>query len=164
MPTAIEKQEITLTEAMRLTGYTKQNLQKLIEAGHLRRSDRAKFKLADLFGGVMAHLRSQRKTRDQTAAAQRLLEARATEIEQRTSIRAGKLMETDEHFAIMHMVFGALKATIESLPAQMTRDPDQRRRADKVVSQALARCAENLERLATAEEQTDEEEDDHEEA
>ncbi|WP_315792188.1 MULTISPECIES: hypothetical protein [unclassified Bradyrhizobium] len=163
MPTAIDKQEITLTEAMRLTGYTKQNLQKLIDAGHLKRSNRARFKLADLFSGVMNHLRSQRRTKEQTVAGQRLLEARATEIEQRTAIRAGKLMETDEHFAIMHMVFGALKATIESLPAQMTRDQDQRRRADKIVSQALARCAESLERLARAEEQSDhasEEEDD----
>ncbi|WP_316205922.1 hypothetical protein [Bradyrhizobium sp. SZCCHNR3058] len=161
MPTAIDKQEITLTEAMRLTGYTKQNLQKLIDAGHLKRSNRAKFKLADLFSGVMDHLRLQRRTKEKTVAGQRLLEARATEIEQRTAIRAGKLMETDEHFAIMHMVFGALKATIESLPAQMTRDPDQRRRADQIVSQALAKCSENLERLAREEEQAGEEDDQH---
>ncbi|WP_316192415.1 MULTISPECIES: hypothetical protein [unclassified Bradyrhizobium] len=161
MPTAIEKQEITLTEAMRLTGYTKQNLQKLIDAGRLKRSDRAKFRLIDLFGGVMAHLRAERKSNHQTVAAQRLLEARAIEIEQRTAVRAGRLMETDEHLAIMHMVFGAIKATIESLPAQLTRDPEQRRRADQIVSQALAKCSENLERLAREEEQAGEEDDQH---
>lgn len=164
MPTAIEKQEVTLAEAMRLTGYTKQNLQKLIEAGHVKRSDRAKFKLIDLFGGVMTHLRSQRKTTEQTVASQRLIEARAAEIELRTAVRAGKLMETEEHLAVMQMVFGALKVAIEALPSQIARDRDQRRLAEDAVSRALRQCASNLERLALDEEQAAEEDDDHDEA
>jgi hypothetical protein len=161
MTSRIEKQEVSLAEAMHLTKYTKQNLQKLIDAGHVRRKERATFELGNLFAGVMAHLRLERKTKAHSAAQERLIAARAEEVEMRNKVRSGELMPTKEHNEIFNEVFGVLKSNFMSLPSMIlaidTRyrsDRDLRQRAEQMTHNILNKCVDDFKRLS--DEQLDE--------
>jgi phage terminase Nu1 subunit (DNA packaging protein) len=148
MPTPIEKQRVSLSEAMRLTGYTKQNLQKLIDVGRIKRKDRATFELGDLFSGVMAHLRSERRANPKSPAQLRLLEAKALEVEMRNAVAAGDLISYSEHQEIFDIIVGAFKSSMLSIPARFSRDRAVRKQLDKYIFDALAQCSKDIMRLS----------------
>ena len=94
--------------------------------------------------GVAAYVRFVRgdkrnKTKD--ASQNRARDARATEIELRIATAERELIPLDEAIDIISVFLGSLRTSIDSIPAQISRDPEIRAKAKKVTDDILSKMA-----------------------
>lgn len=159
----IDKQTVTLAEAMALTGWTKQNLQRLIDAGLLKRKERATFELGNLFEAVMAHLRRGARKQNSPATIQ-LIEAKTAEVRLRTARAAREVILMEEHVGIVDTQAGDMIAMLnglasritlhQNLPSQFRTDRSlratMRKLIDSIIDEERTRLAERWAKMAEA--------------
>lgn len=153
MSSRIERQEVSLQEALSLTKYSRNTLQKLVSDGHITRKQRATFELGPLFQGVMEHLRAEKKNTPKSAAQERLIAARAKEIEMRNKLREGEVMLSKDVMDYFTEIFGMLKVHVQSMPAMVLNlDPayrnngDMRRRAQEIADDVCSKISAGFQR------------------
>lgn len=137
---------VSTTEAGRRLGITGQAIRNLIADGYIQRTAGG-VKSDDAFNGYIRFLKDSDRRTTKSAAESRVRDARAREIELRTAREEGELIPTEEALAYVQAVVGALISRMNGLPAQITRDLDERRRIeamlDGVRAEVAAICAEH---------------------
>lgn len=137
MPRDYKSTEITLADAVAITGYTKTTIHKLVASGFISKAARGTYVLGDVVAGVIKNLNSQRKASTQTTAQMRIQKARAIEIEIRNARAIGRVVELEEVLAAFDDAFVPIKIGLEGLGAQITRDPELRRKIDKATNDLM---------------------------
>lgn len=138
--------KITLGELCSLTGFSKTWINRLAADGYFKAEGHGVYKLGAVINGLLKHAKGKRKTAPQADASRRLMLARAAEIEQRTALEASTLMYSADHRAILDLLIGGLRAEIESLPAQLTRDRVLRGEYEEKINTMMGRLSDRWER------------------
>ena len=84
--------------------------------------------------GYIKFLKDEERRWSKSEVASRVQEARASEIEQRTARDGKTLIHRDELFAVVDEILGGLKSDLYGLPARVTRDMEQRRQIETIMT------------------------------
>lgn len=141
---------ISLADAAKLVGRSKQWVNTLEREGWVKKEGRGLYRLTELVQGYARYLTEQRKSASKNAAQTRLQEARAAAIEQRTARDEHLLIDTNEAIAVLDEIIGGLRSELDGLPARWTRDVDKRRELEALLNDTFRRAAERLEQKASA--------------
>lgn len=134
-----EKTEVSATVLGLAIGVTRKRVEQLAADGVIARLGKGRFPLLAGVAGYIEWLKSDQRNASKSAAASRINDARAAEIEQRTSERKKRLkIEASEHaLAVIDEFGGPLKADLMSMPARWTADIALRRRIEDDVDAAF---------------------------
>lgn len=144
-----EKQEntsgtIPISQAALLLMISDERVRQLVKSGYIERPQRGRVPLVGAVQGYIRFLREEERRSTKSAADNRVREARAKEIELRTAREAGELVPLEEAVAYVQSVVGTLMSRLNGLPAQITRNLDERRRIadmlDGIRSEVAAVC------------------------
>lgn len=100
-----------------------------------------RYALVDVVQGYIRFRDDVEKRATKTAAATRISDARAREIELRTAIREGHLIDLDEAIEAVEELMGLLRSELSGLPARCTRDLQVRRTIETARNDILERIA-----------------------
>jgi hypothetical protein len=125
--------KIAADAAASLIGVTPRRLQQLVADGWIVRTTPGEYTIANVVQGYIRFMKEGRRT-SKGAAEKRVLEARAREIELRTSRAEQQLVPADEAVAYVRMITEAVMSQLESLPEQFTADQDKRRRLQAAIA------------------------------
>jgi hypothetical protein len=143
--------EMTITDAGALLGVSDEWVRRLIGDGYIKRTERGTVLRDDVAAGYIRWLKDEDRRSSKTASASRRDEARTREIEQRIAERDGRLIDLEEHEAVLDEIVGTLKAGLVGLPASVTRDLELRAKietaVDGILTDASARLAKRGEEL-----------------
>ncbi|MBI1649866.1 hypothetical protein [Hyphomicrobium sulfonivorans] len=132
--------------AAALIRVTLRRLQQLVAEGWIKK-EAGHYTIRGVVHGYLNFLDSVRERATKNEADNRVRAARAREIELRTAREESELIPTDEAVAYTQAVVGALISRMNGLPAQITRDLNERRRIeamlDKIRSEVAAVSAEH---------------------
>jgi hypothetical protein len=125
-------------------------LNQLERAGWIQKVSRGKYSIVAAVQGYIRFLKDEARSQTKSASASRVQDARAREIELRTSREEAKLIETEEAISFVDDVLGGMKPDIYSIPARVTRDLDLRRKITTEIDDAFRRAADRYEQEASA--------------
>ncbi len=94
---------------------------------------------------IVTHLRDKVRRGSKSAAENRLVEAKAKALEQRTAREAGLLAPVTEWRDAMSLVVGRIVAGLVQLPPRFTRDIGERRRLETEINQLRTDAADWME-------------------
>ncbi|HEV8503706.1 MAG TPA: hypothetical protein VGR63_19195 [Casimicrobiaceae bacterium] len=109
-----------------------------------------RYALVDVVQGYIRFRDDVEKRQTKTAAATRISDARAREIELRTAIREGRLIDLDEALEAVEDLVGLLRSELSGLPARCTRDLQLRRTIETARNDILDRIADLATQKAAA--------------
>jgi len=109
-----------------------------------------RYALVDVVQGYIRFRDDAEKRATKTAAATRISDARAREIELRTAIREGRLIDLDEALEAVEDLIGLLRSELSGLPARCTRDLQLRRTIETARNDILDRIADLATQKAAA--------------
>jgi hypothetical protein len=109
-----------------------------------------RYALVDVVQGYIRFRDDAEKRATKTAAATRISDARAREIELRTAIREGRLIDLDEALEAVEDLIGLLRSELSGLPARCTRDLQLRRTIETARNDILDRIADLAAQKAAA--------------
>lgn len=141
---------ISLADAARLVGKSKQWINKLVRDGYVRRLDRGRYKPSDVAQGCLSFLTDEQRRASKSGTLAQVQAARAREIELRMARADHEIVELDEVIGVLDEVVGGLKADLDGLAASVTRDAVLRAVIEAKVDEILKRAAEGLEQKARA--------------
>ncbi|WP_456722179.1 hypothetical protein [Bradyrhizobium sp. USDA 4350] len=112
----------------------------LVNEGALPRNDDGSFDLDACRIAYIRYLRSEDRRGTKSATANRVQEARAKEIEQRTLKDANKLVDLESVQAAVADIIGTYRFELTGVPAASTRDLAVRAEIEKHLNDAIDRC------------------------
>jgi hypothetical protein len=124
---------VTAAEAGARMGTSQQWVLELIKQGYVNRAPGGGVVLAEAMAGYIKWLKDDQRRATKSGAESRVRDARAREIELRTARDEQELIPTEEAVAYAQTVVGALVSRLNGLPAQFTRDLDERRRLEAAI-------------------------------
>ena len=124
---------MTYADAGARMGTSSQWVLELIKQGYVNRAPGGGVVLAEAMAGYIKWLKDEQRRSTKTAGDTRVRDARAREIELRTARDEQELIPTEEAVAYAQMVVGALVSRLNGLPAQYTRDLDERRKLEATI-------------------------------
>lgn len=90
-------------------------------------------------------LRSEERRASKSVAESGLRAARQREVELRVAMMDRRLIDIDEHDAILDEVVGAVREKFGAMPARYARDPGRQRQLEDAVNTTLCEIADLLE-------------------
>jgi phage terminase Nu1 subunit (DNA packaging protein) len=136
---------ITLADAARLIGRSKQWVNTLERRGYIRKLDRGLYAAADVVQGYARSIAEDKRSTEKSAAEARLIEAKARSLELRTQREQGALAPLQEWYDGMSMITGKVVAALVGLPARFTRDIGERQRLETEINRIRTDVADWLE-------------------
>lgn len=127
-----QRPHITAEVAAALIRVTSRRLRQLTAEGWVKK-EAGQYTIRGVVHGYLDFLDSVREKAAKSAADNRVRDARAREIELRTAREESELVPTEEAVAYTQAVVGALISRMDGLPAQITRDLDERRRIEAML-------------------------------
>jgi hypothetical protein len=100
------------------------------------------FSLVENVQGYIRFLRDEHRRQNMSAAASRISDARAKDIEVRTQQRLSRLVPLESYEEMIDNIAGVVRAEFAGLPATCTRDLTMRRIIEREVNARLKRIAE----------------------
>jgi hypothetical protein len=131
---------VTTATVVDLLMLSRQRLAQLEGEGRLQRAGPDKWHTVNTVRAYIVFMRDAARM-NSGAANNRLREARAVEIEQRTAERLGKVCPIEDVGSLVDFLAGATRSEFGSLPARVTRDLGLRQVIEREVNCALARIA-----------------------
>lgn len=122
----------------------------LVNEGALPRNDDGSFDLDACRVAYIRYLRSEDRRGTKSATANRVQEARAREIEQRTLKDANKLVDLESVQAAVADIIGTYRFELTGVPAASTRDLTIRAAIEKHLNDAIDRCRQRFEQVGDA--------------
>ena len=147
MTNITKNSEVSLEALAEIASCSKSWLTKLARDGYFKSERRGYYRKDNVIAGLLKHAKESNKPAP-TPAMTKYHEARARQTEQRTAIEARKLISFEEHLAIFDIVLGTLKSRIESVPAQVTRDIQLRRKFEAALSDAFKWCSDRFAQMS----------------
>lgn len=121
---------------------TPRRLQQLTTEGWIKREGRGQYTIKDVVQGYIAFKDDLLRKAEKNATENRIRDARAREIELRTAREEGALIPTDEAVAYTQAIVGELISHMNGLPAQITRNLDERRKIEAMLDRIRKKVAE----------------------
>ncbi|MGA0615936.1 hypothetical protein [Paracoccus sp. KR1-242] len=137
------QQPITLsvTEIAAMTGRTVRWVQNLAKDQAIEKDGRGKYRLASVLAGLVSHYEAIIEKGSKSAAASRVTDARAEEIELRLAERRRDLIPQEDALAVVDLVAGEVNKQFTGLPARITRDVRLRRDIEAKLNEAKQKIA-----------------------
>jgi hypothetical protein len=135
---------MTAEMAGRLLMKTGERIRQLVREGWIPKHGsgaNTRYALVDVVQGYIRFRDDVERRQTKTAAATRISDARAREIELRTAIREGRLIDLDEATEAVEDLVGLLRSELSGLPARCTRDLQVRRTIETARNDILDRIA-----------------------
>jgi len=139
---------ITTEQAGRLLMISAERVRQLTKEGWIPKAGRDSYIGADVVQGYIRFRDSEDRRANKTSVETRVRDARAEEISLRVGLRAGQLISHIEHIAIVDELCSLVRTEVQSLPARLTRDLQERRRIEQAVYELLTRLAARAEKMA----------------
>lgn len=114
-------------------------IRQLARAGHIARAGHGRFILVTAVQGYIKFLKEAEQRASKSTAENRVRDARAAEIERRMAREDRQIVDLDEAMGTLEDISGLMLAALGSLPAQITRNPSERRRIENIVHAAQER-------------------------
>jgi hypothetical protein len=124
---------IPMAQAALLLMISDERVRQLQRGGYIPRAEKGRVPLVGAVQGYIRFLKDEERRSQRTAAESRVRDARAREIELRTARDEQELIPAEEAVAYAQEVFGQLVSRLNGLPAQFTRDLDERRRLEAAI-------------------------------
>lgn len=128
-------------EIAALAGRTDRWVRGMAQAGHFEKDARGKYKLGGLIRGLIDHYEAIIEKGSKSAAASRVTDARADEIELRLAERRRDLIPQEDAIAVVDLVAGEVNKQFTGLPARITRDVRLRRDIEAHLNEAKQKIA-----------------------
>jgi hypothetical protein len=119
--------------AAALIKVTPRRLQQLTAQGWIKKESRGQYTVVAVVHGYLAFRDDEERNAAKTAADSRVRDARAREMELRIAREEKELIPTVEALTFLQAVVGMLISRLIGLPAQITRDRDERRRIEAII-------------------------------
>jgi hypothetical protein len=148
MTQQIDQGTISTATLAKLLMLTPRSVNRLAADGHIPRATPKTFALAPAVQAYIKYLQADRKNQTQTAAANRVAEARALEIERRLAREDRLIITLEESMLHGDTLIGMFLASLSSLPARITRNLPERRRIELIIDQERQRLADEFDRMA----------------
>ena len=136
----IAASEITGTALAAVFGLSLRRVQQLAADGTIPR-DGDLFRLGEAVQAYVKWIKASQERSKPSEARERLLLARATQIEMANRERSHALIDTEEALAAVDEVVGAYRTELGGLPARLTRDLDRRDEITKEIDGLLGRVS-----------------------
>jgi uncharacterized coiled-coil protein SlyX len=134
-------QLITSGLAARLLMVSPERVRQLSKEGWIEKQGRDQFYLVDVVQGYIRFRNDSERRATKSAAANRVSDARAREVELRIAERERRLVELSEMIALADKLVGMFRAELSGLPARVTRDLQIRRTIETAINDILDRIA-----------------------
>lgn len=132
---------ITTDQAAKLLMISTERVRQLSRTGHIPKVSRGRFHLVAVVQGYLKYLKDDERRASISAAESRVRDARAAEIERRMAREDREIIAMEEAMGTLDEMVGLMLATLNSLPAMITRNPRERRRIEDIVHRAQGRLA-----------------------
>lgn len=109
-----------------------------------------RYRLLDVVQGYIRFRDDEDRRQNKSAASSRITDARSREVELRTAIREGKLIELDESLSAIEELVGQFRLHLSGLPARVTRDLTFRRTIETAINDILAQLSDVATERASA--------------
>lgn len=131
--------------AAKLIMCTPEWLRRLTKDGWIKKVAKDQYRIVDVVQGHINYLKDENRKATKTAAASRVQDARATEIELRVARETNQMVDIDELDAILTDYVGAFRSDLSGVPAASTRDLALREIIEKNLNEAIERCRRGFE-------------------
>jgi phage terminase Nu1 subunit (DNA packaging protein) len=138
------------SEASVALSVSRSYLRDLEKSGAISREADGAFRLERVYRDYIAWLKDDNRRGKKTAAATRVSDARASEIELRVAERSAELVPMVEAMNCIDAVFGPLHGALSGIPSQVTRDLPLRRKIENAINAALGKAADAAREAAAA--------------
>ena len=132
---------LTTTEMVQVLGISKQRLSQLVHAGVVTPIKRGKYDAADTVQRYLAHRLDGVEKKRGAAKEDPLKVARTREVELRTMKMEREVVTLAEAMAAIDLVVGRFVASLDVLPAKITKNRDERERISGVFDNERSRLA-----------------------
>lgn len=122
--------ETTVEEGGQLIGTSGEWVRRLIIAGYIQRNERGNVTKEAVASGYVRFLQDEDRKSTKVAAESGLKQARQREVELRIAERERTVIDLAEHFAVVEELCGMFNASLNGLPARVTRDLPMRRKIE----------------------------------
>lgn len=117
-----------------------ERVRQLSRDGWIRKTGKG-YHLLDVVQGYIRFRDDADRRANKTAAASRVSDARAREIELRNAQREGRLIEIDDALDAVDKLVGTMRVELAGLPARVTRDLQLRRTIETAINDILQRIS-----------------------
>ncbi len=145
---ALRSARITTTVAAELLGVTSSRISQLTMSGVLPPKEGKWFSLADVVTAFVGNLRNDARRTTISASASRKDDARTREIELRIAEKEGRLIDLEEHDAILDEVISTVVVGLNSLAPRVTRNPAIRATIEQAVNAIRTELADKMQARA----------------
>jgi hypothetical protein len=133
---------VDITVLCQLLMMSRQRVNQLVADGWIKKQDRGQYGLVDSVQGYIRFLRDEHRRQNMSAAASRISDARAKDIEVRTALRLSHLVPREVYDEMIDGFAGVVRSEFAGVAATCTRDLPMRRIIDREVNARLRRVAE----------------------
>lgn len=130
-----------VTEIATMTGRTVRWVQMLAKEQSITKDGRGKYRLDSVLAALVSHYEAIIEKGSKSAAASRVTDARAEEIELRLAERRRDLIPQEDALAVVDLVAGEVNKQFTGLPARITRDVRLRREIEAKLNEAKQKIA-----------------------
>lgn len=142
---SIETIECNSAGGSKLLGITPQYFNKLVRDGWIKPVGKNRYRVVDVVQAYKAFLQDEHRRSQKSAAASRVQDARAAQIELHNARELGKLVETEDVLLWQAQILGTLRTELTGVPAAATRDREIRAEIEKHLNAAIERCRRSFE-------------------
>jgi phage terminase Nu1 subunit (DNA packaging protein) len=135
---------VGLDELTGWLGVSKQWVRHLANDGYVEKTSRNTYPLRKAVLGYISFLKDENRRKNKSAAAVRVQEARAEQIEVRTARELRQLIPREEAEALLQLVVGRLISELNGVPAQVTRDLNERAKIEAAIDGIRSKVAKQL--------------------
>jgi len=126
--------------AAKLLMVTPEWVRRLTKDGWIRKVAKDQYRIVDAVQGYINYLKDEARKATKSAAASRVQEARAREIELRTAREEGRLWDAETAEATFAEILGGFRSELGGVAAASTRDLAVRAAIEKHLNEAIERC------------------------
>jgi hypothetical protein len=133
---------ISATVAAQLLMMTPQRLRQLVNEGYIPKPKaKDKYSLVGCVQGYVRFLKDEKRKGQTVQAESRLKDVRTREVELRIAERENRLIDTEEHEAVLAEILGIINSGLSGFPARITRDMPLRQKIETELDDILRRAA-----------------------
>lgn len=149
-PPSIDAMECNSTSGSKLLGVTQQYFNQLVRDEWIKSIGKNRYRLGDVVQGYKAFLQDEHRRSQKSAAASRVQDARAAQIEMQTQKELGRLIEAEEVQAFLSETIGTLRSELSGIAAASSRDLEVRAAIEKNLNAAIDRCRASFDAASAA--------------
>lgn len=136
---------LTTAQAAALLELSPARIGQLIKSGHIEKRGKDQVPLVSAVRGYIRFLKDEERRANKSAAASRVQDARARDIELKIAEKESRLIDMVEHLDLFAEAFGIVKTGLAGVPMRATRDQDLRRKIEAEIDDVLGKAARRFE-------------------